>query len=260
MRLDLAYDGSGFAGWARQPGQLTVQGTLEDALATVLRRPVSLTVAGRTDAGVHATGQVCHADLAAGSDVAGLPRRANALLDPSVRVLAASPAPPGFDARFAALARVYRYRVSDAEHGAGPLRRHDTAAHPRPLSLRALRAAARPLVGEHDFASFCRRRQGATTIRALRRLTWVRRPDGVLVATVEADAFCHQMVRALVGALLLAGDGRRPVGWPGELLSRRARDAGAPVAPACGLTLVEVRYPAPSRLAARAAATRRKRS
>ncbi|HEU0130655.1 MAG TPA: tRNA pseudouridine(38-40) synthase TruA [Mycobacteriales bacterium] len=254
VRLDVAYDGTPYAGWARQPGRPTVQGALEDALATVLRRAVTLTVAGRTDAGVHATGQVCHYD---GPLVE--PRRVNGVLDPSVRVLSAVLAPDGFDARFSALARRYVYRVADADYGALPTRRHDTATHPRPVSLRRVQAASKPLLGLRDFAAFCRRREGATTVRTLRRLTWVRDPDGVLVANVEADAFCHQMVRSLVGALLLAGDGRRPVDWPATLLADGVRDGRAPVAPANGLTLAEVRYPASSRLAARAAATRRVR-
>ncbi|HVF05193.1 MAG TPA: tRNA pseudouridine(38-40) synthase TruA [Frankiaceae bacterium] len=254
MRLDVAYDGTPYAGWARQPGQATVQGTLEEALATVLRVPVTLTVAGRTDAGVHATGQACHADLPAVPEV----RRLNALLDPSIRVLNAALAPEGFDARFSALSRRYVYRVADATYGALPTRRHDTATHPRPVALRRLQMASKPLPGLRDFAAFCRKREGATTVRTLRRLTWVRDPEGVLVATLEADAFCHQMVRSLVGALLLAGDGRRETDWPAALLAGGERGR-APVAPANGLTLAEVRYPRASRLASRAAATRRRR-
>lgn len=257
LRLDVAYDGTPYNGWARQPGQATVQGALEEALATVLRVPVALTVAGRTDAGVHATGQVCHLDLPA-EPPDGLVRRVNALLDPAIRVIGTSVAPEGFDARFSALGRRYAYRVADAAYGALPTRRHDTATHPRPVALRRLQAASKPLVGLRDFAAFCRRREGATTVRTLRRLTWVRDVDGVLVARLEADAFCHQMVRSLVGALLLAGDGRKPTDWPAALLAGGVR-AGAPVAPANGLTLVEVRYPAASRLAARARATRRRR-
>ena len=255
MRLDVAYDGTPYAGWARQPAQETVQGALETALATVLRTPVSLTVAGRTDAGVHATGQVCHADVPEVPDV----RRLNGLLDPTIRVLGAAVAPAGFDARFSALSRRYVYRVADAAYGALPTRRHDTAVHPRPVSLRRLQTASKPLRGLRDFAAFCRRREGATTVRTLRRLTWVRDADGVLNATLEADAFCHQMVRSLVGALLLAGDGRREVDWPAAMLAGGVR-GGAPVAPANGLTLAEVRYPSASRLSARATATRARRS
>ena len=255
VRLDVAYDGTPYAGWAKQPGLPTVQGALEAALETVLRAPAALTVAGRTDAGVHATGQVCHADLPRLPDV----RRLNAVLDPTIRVLAAAEAPPGFDARFAALGRTYVYRVADAAYGALPTRRHDTAVHPRPVSLRRLQTAAKPLIGLRDFAAFCRRREGATTVRTLRRLTWRRDEDGVLVARLEADAFCHQMVRSLVGALLLAGDGRRETDWPAAVLAKGTRQHSAPVAPAAGLTLVEVRYPSPSRLAARAKQTRRMR-
>jgi tRNA pseudouridine38-40 synthase len=258
LRLDVAYDGTTYAGWARQPDRVTVQGALEAALERVLRGPVALTVAGRTDAGVHASGQVCHLDVPVLPQ--GLVRRVNGVLDPAVRLLDVTVAPPGFDARFSALARRYVYRVADAAYGALPTRRYDTAVHPRPVSLRRLQTASKPLLGLRDFAAFCRRREGATTIRTLRKLTWVRDRDGVLVATLEADAFCHQMVRSLVGALLLAGDGRRETDYPAALLAGGVRDSGAPVAPANGLTLTEVRYPSPGRMAARARATRNVRS
>ena len=262
LRVDLAYDGAGFAGWARQPGQRTVQGTVEEALATVLRAPVGLTVAGRTDAGVHATGQVAHADVPgeAWSAVAGtLVRRLAGVLPADVRVTAVAPAAPGFDARFSALFRRYAYRVTDAPWGADPMRRHDTLGWPRPLGLDALRAAAGGLLGEHDFAAFCKRREGAGTVRTLHRLDWARRPDGVLVATVQADAFCHMMVRGLVGALLAVGEGRRPVDWPASLLDSRERSGAVAVAPAHGLALVQVGYPPDAELAARAQLTRRRR-
>jgi len=262
VRVDLAYDGGGFAGWARQPGQRTVQGTVEEALATMLRAPVGLTVAGRTDAGVHATGQVAHADVPgeAWSAVAGtLVRRSAGVLPADVRVTAVSPAAPGFDARFSALFRRYAYRVTDAPWGADPMRRYDTLGWPRPLGLDALRAAAGGLLGEHDFAAFCKRREGAGTVRTLHRLDWDRGPDGVLVATVQADAFCHMMVRGLVGALLAVGEGRRPVDWPASLLAGRERSGAVTVAPAHGLTLVHVGYPPDAELAARAQLTRRRR-
>ncbi|HVE63887.1 MAG TPA: tRNA pseudouridine(38-40) synthase TruA [Mycobacteriales bacterium] len=289
MRLDVAYDGAPFSGWAVQPGRQTVQGVLEEALGRVLGASVQLTVAGRTDAGVHATGQVCHFDaplqvdlgrteptarteltrsvqdppgeevrLAGGLDE--LTRRTNGLLDGSVRVLGASAVPDAFDARFGALTRRYEYRVADEAYGVLPLRRHDTLVHPRPLSLVRLRAASRPLVGLHDFAAFCRQRAGATTLRTLRRLSWRRDPDRTLVATLEADAFCHQMVRSLIGTLLPVGDGRRDVEWPAQALASQDRAAAGAVAPAHGLTLVEVRYPPVSRLAARDRTTRRRRS
>jgi tRNA pseudouridine38-40 synthase len=263
LRLDVAYDGTPFSGWARQPDRSTVQGVLEDALSVVFGVSLPLTVAGRTDAGVHATGQVCHADIGAHAWVAADParvvRRVNGCLPPSVRLLSARPVPSAFDARFSALSRRYVYRVSDAAYGGLPVRRADTVWHPRPLALRRMQSASRLLVGEHDFAAFCRRREGATTIRTLRRLAWSKTPDGVFAATVEADAFCHQMVRSLVGVLLAVGDGRKPPEWAGDVLASRDRQRAAAVAPAHGLTLVEVRYPADSRLAARAAQTRRRR-
>jgi tRNA pseudouridine38-40 synthase len=261
LRLELEYDGGGFAGWARQPGLRTVQGVVEEALGRVLRAPVVLTVAGRTDAGVHATGQVAHVDVPveAWAAAATLVRRLAGVLPTDVRVTAVAPAPTGFDARFSALWRRYAYRVADAPSGAEPLRRHDTLAWPRPLDLDALRAAAAGLLGEHDFAAFCRRREGASTIRTLQCLDWARAPDGVLVATVQADAFCHMMVRSVIGALLVVGEGRRPVDWPAALLATRERAGTVTVVPPHGLTLVQVGYPPDSDLAARAELTRRRR-
>ncbi len=426
LRLDLGYDGTDFSGWARQPGLRTVQGEIEQALGRILRltEPPALTVAGRTDAGVHARGQVAHVDLpvealsaldrnhrrsavrepsatfppdgptptgpapvgsaaigseaigseatgseATGSEAtgsvstgpaatgpaptgsvstgpastgpaptgpavtgsgvigpasagpaptgpavsgagvsgAGVPgpavpgsgvtgpavtgsasagpavpsglvsvgavggldvderlatllRRLAGVLESDVRVHRVSVAPEGFDARFSALSRRYAYRVSDAPGGVDPLRRREVVWHNRPLDLDALNAAAGDLLGEHDFAAFCKKREGATTIRRLQRLDWVREGDGVLVATVVADAFCHSMVRSLVGSLLSAADGRRPMEWPGQVLARAVRDSGVHVAPAHGLCLEEVSYPPDAELAERALATRRVRT
>jgi tRNA pseudouridine38-40 synthase len=255
VRFDLAYEGTGYAGWARQPDQRTVQGVLEDALGQVLRLPEhpSLTVAGRTDAGVHARGQVAHGDLDAVPSIHWL----NTVLPEDVRVRGVRPAAPGFDARFSALSRRYSYRVADAP--VDPLRRRDTLAWRHPLDLAAMNAAAEILTGEHDFAAYCKRREGATTIRRLIALTWRRGDDGVLEARVEADAFCHSMVRALVGALLTVGEGRRPPQWPGEVLAAGVRDSAVPVVGPHGLCLEEVRYPPDADLAARAASTRRVR-
>ncbi|WP_233159589.1 tRNA pseudouridine(38-40) synthase TruA [Pseudonocardia sp. MH-G8] len=255
----MAYDGTEFSGWARQPGRRTVCGALEGALGTVLRTPVALTVAGRTDAGVHATGQVAHADLHAGLDAVWLVRRLARLLPPDVRVRAVTPVPDAFDARFSALRRHYRYRVATAPYGADPLRARDTLSWPFPLDLDAVRAASDGLLGEHDFAAYCKRREGATTVRGLQELTWTRGDDGVVEAAVSADAFCHSMVRSLVGALLDVGRGRRGVEWPGALLHRTERASEVPVAPAHGLTLAAVDYPSVPELAARANATRRLR-
>ncbi|MEP7055848.1 MAG: tRNA pseudouridine(38-40) synthase TruA [Actinomycetota bacterium] len=263
LRLDVAYDGGPFSGWARQPDRPTVQGALEDALSVVFGVPFALTVAGRTDAGVHATGQVCHADLDRDAWVAAMAghviRRVNGVLPPEVRVLDMRKVPDVFDARFSALWRRYVYRVSDAEYGGLPLNRGDTVWHPRTLGLRRLQAGSKVLVGEHDFAAFCRRRDGATTIRTLRTLSWSRGSDGVYNATVVADAFCHQMVRALIATLLAVGDGRKPAEWVGQVLDSGDRQRAGGVAPAHGLTLVEVRYPADNRLAARAEQTRNRR-
>jgi tRNA pseudouridine38-40 synthase len=264
LRLDIAYDGAAFSGWASQPGRRTIQQTLAETLGRVLRLPgpAALTVAGRTDAGVHARGQVAHCDVPAGawlaaSDAAG--HRLARALPPDVRVRRIAVAPPGFDARFSALWRRYAYRVCDDPAGADPLGRNVTLWYPRPLDLAAMNEAARPLLGEHDFAAFCRRREGASTVRALLRLDWARMERSLVVATVVADAFCHNMVRALAGAALRVGDGSRPPTWPGKVLAGQARDPGVPVVPAHGLCLEEVGYPPEGELAARAAQTRRQR-
>jgi tRNA pseudouridine38-40 synthase len=264
IRLDVAYDGTDFSGWAAQPGRRTVAGVLGTALDTLFPQWTRLTVAGRTDAGVHATGQVCHVDVPADAWetlTSSLIRRLAALLPLDVRVRTAVEVPADFDARFSALGRVYEYRVTDALYGAEPLRRHDTLAWPRPLDLDRLGQAAAGLIGEHDFAAYCRRKENATTVREVRRLDWRREQDGVLVAAIEADAFCQAMVRSMVGAMLAAGDGRRPVTWPAELLGRRERASEVVVAPAHGLTLVAVLYPAdPAEYARRAELTRRLRT
>ena len=264
LRVDLSYDGSAFSGWAAQPGRRTVEDVLAAALGRVLRLPSApkLTVAGRTDAGVHARGQVVHLDVPAAAwsgddDRTGrVLARLASLLPADVRVRAAGLAPGGFDARFSALWRRYAYRVCDDVAAADPLRRHETLWSFRRLDLAAMNEAGRPCLGEHDFAAFCRRREGATTIRALRTLSWHRDDHGIAVATVIADAFCHNMVRALVGALLAVGEGRRPPDWPGAMLAAAVRDPAVRVVPPHGLCLEEVGYPPPEQLAARAAAAR----
>ncbi|RZU78210.1 tRNA pseudouridine38-40 synthase [Micromonospora kangleipakensis] len=265
LRLDVSYDGTDFSGWAAQPARRTVAGVLVEALDLVLGAGTAtgLTVAGRTDAGVHATGQVCHLDLPTEvwlEHEGRLLRRLARLLPGDVRVRAMTEVPADFDARFSATFRRYEYRVTDAPWGAEPLRRRDTLAWPKPLDLAALNTAAAGLVGEHDFAAYCRRKENATTLREVTRLDWRRDPDGILVATVQADAFCQAMVRSLVGAMLVAGDGRRPVEWPASLLTRRERSSEVTVAAAHGLTLVAVGYPAdPAEYARRADLTRRLR-
>jgi len=237
---------------------------VEEALGRALAGPAEpvLTVAGRTDAGVHARGQVAHVDVPPGAWPAASPaaRRLAGLLPPDVRVRAIRSAPDGFDARFSALWRRYSYRVCDDPAAADPLRRHDTLWYPRPVDIARMNDAARACLGEHDFAAFCRRREGAGTVRELLRLEWTRASPGVAVATVAADAFCHNMVRALVGALLTVGDGRRPVGWLADVLAAGMRDPAAVVAAPHGLCLEEVRYPPDADLAARAEVTRRFRT
>ncbi len=261
LRLDVAYDGTDFSGWAQQPTRRTVQGVLTEALSTVLRTPLRLTVAGRTDAGVHASGQVCHVDLpeTLAPQVDGLLRRLNRLLPPDVRVHDLGRVPDAFDARFSALRRHYRYRVTTAPFGAEPLRARETVAWPYPLDPEPMNAASALLLGEHDFAAFCKRREGATTVRALQRFDWSPAPGepDVLVAAVSADAFCHSMVRSLVGAVFEVGRGRRPADWPAGLLRRELRASEVTVAPPHGLSLTGVDYPADDELAARAERTRR---
>jgi tRNA pseudouridine38-40 synthase len=258
VRLDVGYDGTDFAGWAKQPGQRTVQGVLEAALSTVLRTPeVALTVAGRTDAGVHAVGQVAHCDVPTLPD--DVLRRLARVLPQDVRVRSVAVVPPEFDARFSAVQRRYEYRIGDAPWGVDPLRSRYVLAWPRPLDLAAMAAAAAGLLGLHDFAAYCRRRDGATTVRTLLQLDVARAGDEIVCA-VAADAFCHSMVRALVGALLAVGEGRHPVEWPASLLQRDRRADEVPVAPAHGLTLVAVDYPPADQLAARAELTRARRT
>jgi tRNA pseudouridine38-40 synthase len=275
LRLDIAYDGTDFRGWTKQPGLRTVQGVLEDALATVLGRhgePPSLTVAGRTDAGVHALGQVAHLDVTAeqlagfgrGRSSAGpeaLAKRLNGIagLDSDVWVTRSSLAPAGFDARFSAVWRRYEYRVADASAPRNPLERRSTLWYPAALDGEAMAAAAAALLGLHDWAAFCKARDGATSIRTLQEFSWERSAAGVLVARVRADAFCHSMVRALVGATIAVGEGRltteRLLGIRGEL----ERTSEFKVVPARGLTLLEVGYPDDAELAARAEQTRARR-
>jgi tRNA pseudouridine38-40 synthase len=261
VRLDVQYDGTALSGWAAQPGRRTVQGELEAALATVLRVPVALTVAGRTDAGVHATGQVASLDMPRtlwAQHRAKLVRRLRGVLAPDIAVRSVTEAHPAFDARFGALARHYVYRLTDAPGGPSPLRRADTVGWPRTLDHQAMTAAAAPLLGQHDFAAYCRRREGATTVRTLLALDLARDGDLVTIAA-SADAFCHSMVRSLAGALLAVGGGRRPPEWPAALLARTERADEVTVAPAAGLTLVGVDYPPDDQLAARAAVTRARR-
>ena len=263
LRFDLAYDGSAFHGWAAQPSLRTVQGEIETAIATVLRlkSPAALTCAGRTDTGVHARGQVAHVDLD-GVDPDVLGRRLRRILPDDISLLGIAEAAPGFDARFSALERRYVYRIADQPR-ADPLIRRHVVAWPRELDVDAMNAAAVQLIGEHDFAAFCRKRAGATTVRTLRELSTVRSTsrtaDGVIATTVRADAFCHSMVRALMGALVAVGEGRHEPAWARDVLAAQTRDPRVKVMPAHGLVLEEVVYPSDEDLAARATEARRLR-
>lgn len=259
LRLDVAYDGTDFSGWATQPGRRTVQGELEAALGRVLRlAEASTTCAGRTDAGVHARGQVCHVDVPASvaESVPELVRRLAGVLPSDLRVRRIVLAPAGFDARFAALWRRYAYRVCDDPAAMDPLRRREVLAWRRGVDLARMNSAAARLGGEHDFAAYCRRREGATTVRTLRELSWQRHPDRILEARVVADAFCHNMVRALVGAMLAVGGGRLDVDEPRRILDAGARDPRVLVVPPHGLTLEEVGYPDDAELADQATRAR----
>lgn len=258
LRIDLAYDGTDFHGWATQPGLRTVQGVLEDALGTMLRLDPAptLTCAGRTDAGVHARGQVVHVDLDTHPGV--LERRLRRIVPRDIRIKAVTAAPEGFDARFAAVERRYVYRMTDHPAGPDPLAARMIVAHPRPLTVDLMNEAADHLLGEHDFAAFCKKRDGATTIRTLLQLRTVRGGE-TLATTVRADAFCHSMVRSLMGCLVAVGERRVPPAFAAEILAAGARDPRVKVMPAHGLVLEEVGYPADADVAARVEQARRRR-
>ena len=279
FRLDIAYDGSGFSGWSRQPGLRTVQGELEAALETVFarHRPVaSLVVAGRTDAGVHALGQVAHLDLtpeqlaslerphrgpAKGRKLDGpatLAKRLNGIagLSSDIHVSGVVVAPLGFDARFSAIWRRYEYRIADAAGPRNPLERGRTLWYPAVLNVERMRAAATSLLGLHDWSSYCKPRDIGTNIRDLQEFEWRRDEAGVLIATVEADAFCHSMVRALVGATVAVGEGKIAVEGLVAIRNELQRGNHFKIVPAKGLTLLEVGYPHDDALADRAEQTR----
>ena len=282
-RLDFSYDGTGFSGWAAQPGLRTVQAELEAALRTVVRThdgqglsatQARVTVAGRTDAGVHARGQVAHIDLpcdawerlpgrADRSPAQALRSRLTGVLPPDIVVKNVGIAPQGFDARFSATERRYAYRLCDTPELRDPLQRGHVVFYDRQLDIDALNGASGLLTGLRDFAPFCKAREGATTIRELKEFSWQRvingADAGLVVATARADAFCHSMVRGLVGAVLAVGEGRRDPTWLEQLAQGKTRSQAIAVAPAHGLTLEHVKYPADADLAVRAQATRARR-
>lgn len=271
LRIDIAYDGTDFRGWARQPGLRTVQGTIEAALSRILSGDAQLVVAGRTDAGVHASGQVAHIDLTDAQvarlergrnpDPEALSARLNGVLGqyPDVVIRRTSLAPEGFDARFSAVWRRYAYRIADRVVGYDPLERLNTTFVPAELDVARMHDAASRLIGLHDFASYCKWREEATTIRTLLEFGWHRDERGMLVANVKADAFCHSMVRALVGACVAVGEGKLEPEAVVELREAKVRTSAFKVLAARGLTLSEVGYPTDDLLGLRAEQTRARR-
>ncbi|MDR1354709.1 MAG: tRNA pseudouridine(38-40) synthase TruA [Propionibacteriaceae bacterium] len=273
-RIDLAYDGSDFAGWAAQPGQRSVQGVLQQWLSRLLGTatmtneqgnfPAQLVVAGRTDAGVHARGQVAHLDIPATVIFTPdeLAFRLTKVLPADIVIHAISVAPPHFDARFAASWRRYSYQIWDDTALPDPLLRRQVCAIPGRLDLDAMHAASAALLGLRDFAPFCKQRVGATTIRELQIFDVVRAadPSRTITATLQADAFCHSMVRSLMGAIVQVGLGKRDLTWLLGVRDLPSRAGSVPVLPPQGLTLQEVGYPADSELATRVAAARSART
>ena len=265
FRIDFAYDGTNFSGWAKQPDQRTVQGEMESALSGLTRNNVELVVAGRTDAGVHASAQVAHVDLPQldkyGNEwkPADLVYRLNRMLPEEIRIKSVSFAPQYFHARFSALRRTYIYKIADGQRQVDPLKRFDITSWYRHLDLSRLNAASARLLGEHDFATFCKPGGAGTTIRRLEKFNWERTGDATLVATVTADAFCYSMVRNIVGAVVCVGEGRFEPDWITQVLENKTRLSESYVFPARGLTLVSVEYPADADLPSRASVTIRRR-
>jgi tRNA pseudouridine38-40 synthase len=263
--MDIAYDGTAFFGWAAQPDRRTIQDLVEQTIAQVTRAEVQSIVAGRTDAGVHATGQVIHVDLpdsvfSDGLTYADLRYKLNRILDEDVRIMEISDAPEGFHARFSALRRVYTYKILDANEVILPLSRYDVAPWYRPLDVDLMNKASALVLGHHDFAAFCKFKEGGTTIRTLEKYQWHRDETGLLVAEVVADAFCYSMVRNLVGAVVCVADGRKDPSWMAELLANKERVSDSLVFPARGLSLSRVDYPSDQELIDRAKVTIGKRN
>jgi tRNA pseudouridine38-40 synthase len=259
LRIDLAYDGTNFSGWAKQPELRTLQEEVEKAIGKISQTKIESIVAGRTDAGVHASGQVIHVDVPEAMNLAELAYKLNRILDQDVRVLRVSTAPEAFHARFSALRRRYSYKILDANQVISPLHRFDVAPWYRPLDVELMNKASTLLLGQHDFAAFCKFREGATTSRELQRFFWSKDAEGYLIAEVVADAFCYSMVRNLVGAVVCVADGRKDHSWISQLLANKERVSDSMVFPARGLTLIKVDYPADDQLVERAKVTIGKR-
>ena len=258
LRIDLAYDGTNFYGWGKQPDRRSVQEEVEKAIGTITQTKIESIVAGRTDAGVHATGQVIHVDVPEGINLDEIAYKLNRILDEDIRIMKVSIAPEAFHARFSALRRGYTYKILDQNLPVPPINRVDIASWYRPLEVELMNEASALVLGHHDFAAFCKFREGGTTIRTLEKFEWERQGD-LLVATIVADAFCYSMVRNLVGAVVCVADGRKEAAWVGELLANKERVSDSLVFPARGLTLSFVEYPSDNQLLERAKVTIGKR-
>lgn len=258
LRIDLAYDGTNFSGWGKQPNRRSVQEEVEKAIGTITQTKIDSIVAGRTDAGVHATGQVVHVDVPDSINLDEIAYKLNRILDEDIRILSVSIAPEGFHARFSALRRSYTYKILDKNLPVPPLNRYDIATWYRPLDADLMNKASKLVLGHHNFAAFCKFREGGTTIRTLEKFSWVRQGD-LLIAEIVADAFCYSMVRNLVGAVVCVADGRKQPQWMGELLANKERVSDSLVFPARGLTLSSVEYPSDDHLLERAKVTIGKR-
>lgn len=259
LRIELAYDGTRYFGWGKQPDRITIQEEVESALSTISQVKIDSVVAGRTDAGVHALGQVIHVDVPEDLKLEDLVFKLNRILNVDIRINSVVLAEPGFHARFSALRRHYMYKILDGNQVVPPLMRLDVAPWYRTLDLDLMNEASRLLLGEHDFFAFCKFRESSTTIRNLERFDWIRNEEGVLVAHVVADAFCYSMVRNLVGAVACVGEGRFAPSWITAVLTNAERISDGMVFPARGLTLKSVDYPPADQLLARIESTLRRR-
>ena len=253
-KISLSYDGTNFFGWGKQSDRRTVQGEIEAALKTLYRQDLETVVAGRTDAGVHASGQVIHVDLPIGDfgfDFEDLSYRLNRILSEEIRIKSAERASKDFHARFGALRRHYIYKIQDGLGIIEPVKRLDITPWYRDLDIQRMNQAAATLIGEHDFFSFARFRENSTTIRTLERFDFQRDEQGLIISNIIADAFCYNMVRSLIGTMVYIGEGRFPITWAREILEKHERPSDSLVFPARGLTFIGVEYPQDSLLANR---------
>jgi tRNA pseudouridine38-40 synthase len=246
LRVDLSYDGTNFAGWAKQPDQRTLQAEIEKALSVLTQSQINTIVAGRTDAGVHAEHQVIHVDIPEKTDISNLAFRLNQLLDEDIRIKSASYAPVNFHARFTASARTYRYKIIDGARITPPLNRYDSAEWFRNLDIDLMNRGSQLLLGEHDFFAYCKFREGGTTTRKLLQFDWHRDENNYVEGIIKAESFRYNMVRNLVGAAVCVGEKRFEPEWMLKTLEDKVRIPDSYVFPAKGLSLIKVEYPSES--------------